>query len=397
MKRYDFDKIVERRGSGALKYDALEQRYGDSSLLPLWVADMDFETPDFITEALNKRMRHNIFGYSVVPDEFHEAIVSWNRRLHGWDTEKEWIRFVPGVVKGIGLIINYFSAPGDKIIIQPPVYHIFKTVIEGNGRIPLVNPLVEENDGRYRMNLHQLEQLASDPDCRIMILSNPHNPAGLLWDAETLAAVAEICDANNVLVISDEIHSDMVLRGGRHIPFATVSDEAAKNSITLAAPSKTFNIPGIVSAYAVTPDSELRTGFYNWLDANEFSEPTVFAPIATIAAYTEGDDWRRQMLDYVEKNIDYLIDFFKENIPEIKPVRPQASFLVWLDCRALGLTHEALVELFEKRAGLALNSGKMFGEGGEGFMRINVATPRANLEKALSKLKTAINTTLANS
>lgn len=390
MKRYDFDKMVERRGSGALKYDALEQRYGDSSLLPLWVADMDFETPDFIMEALNKRLRHPLFGYSVIPEEFWQAIISWNRRLHGWETDPEWIRFIPGVVKGIGLIINYFSSSGDKIILQPPVYHIFKTVIEGNGRIPVENPLVEECNGQYKMNLHQLEQLAAEPDCKILILSNPHNPAGLLWDAETLAAVAEICTAHNVLVISDEIHSDMALRGGRHIPFATVSDAAAKNSITLAAPSKTFNIPGIVSAYAVTPDYGLRAGFYNWLDANEFSEPTVFAPIVTIAAYTEGDEWRRQMLDYVEKNIDFLIDFFKENIPAIKPVRPQVSFLVWLDCRALCLTQDELVELFEKRAGLALNSGKMFGEGGEGFMRINVATPRANLEKALSKLKTSL-------
>lgn len=390
MRKYDFDKEVERRGSGALKYDALGERYGDPSLLPLWVADMDFETPDFIIEALTERLRHPVFGYSVVPEEFWESIVSWNRRLHGWEIRKDWIRFIPGVVKGIGLIINRFSSPGDKIIIQPPVYHVFKSVIEGNGRIPAVNPLVEEGAGKYRMNLKQLEQLASEEDCRLLILSNPHNPAGILWDRETLAAVAEICADNDVTVISDEIHSDMALPGGRHIPFATVSEKAAKNSITLAAPSKTFNIPGIVSAYAVIPEPEIRDPFYRWLDANELSEPTVFAPIVTIAAYTEGEEWRRQMLDYAGKNIEYLIDFCRENIPEIIPVKPQASFLVWLDCRALGLTHEELVELFEKKAGLALNSGRMFGEGGEGFMRINVATPRATLEKALSALKTAL-------
>lgn len=388
--KYDFDKIIERRATGALKYDALEERYGDPGLLPLWVADMDFATPPFILEALQKTLDQKILGYTVVSKEFPKAIIDWNSYLHNWEIKREWLNFIPGIVKGIGYVINLFTLPGDKIIIQPPVYHPFRMVPEGNERQVVTNPLIATKDG-YKMNLTHLEELASDPKCKLLILSNPHNPAGIVWPIETLRKVADICQRNNVIVISDEIHSDMVLWGGSHHPFPTVSEEAADCSITFAAPSKTFNIAGVVSAYSVVINPELRNRFYSWMDANEFSEPTIFAPPATIAAFTQGKEWRLQMLGYVESNIEFLIEFFKEQIPLIRPMKPGASFLVWLDCRKLGLSHDELIHLFVGKARLALNDGEMFGPGGEGFMRINVAAPRKILEIALERLRDAVN------
>ena len=389
MDKYDFDKIVDRRGSGALKYDALQERYGDAGLLPLWVADMDFATPPFIVEALRERMQHPIFGYTVEPPAYRDSIVKWTKSHHDWEIEPEWISFIPGIVKGIALVIELFSRPGDKVIIQPPVYHPFRMVPEGMGRQVVYNPLIENEDGSYSMDFEQLESVIDDR-CRILILSNPHNPAGIVWAPDTLKRLAEICRRHDILVISDEIHSDMTLFSHRHTPFATVSDDARACSITFAAPSKTFNIAGIVSSYAIVPDAEIRDKFYGWLHATELDEPTLFAPIATIAAYEKGEEWRRRMLAYVEENIEFTIDYCRRHLPGIRPLSPQASFLVWLDCRGLGLDHRRLVDLFVKEAGLALNDGAMFGPGGEQKMRLNVATPRATLEEALERLRIAV-------
>lgn len=388
--KYDFDKLIDRRNSGALKHEVLEERYGRPDLLPLWVADMDFETPPFIVEALRKRLDHPLFGYTVEPSDYWPSVTDWIRESHGWEVKREWLCYIPGIVKGIGLAINHFSDPGDRIIIQPPVYHPFRMVPEGNEREVVWNHLIEQPDGNYDMDLDGLEKLASDPLCKILILSNPHNPAGIVWQKETLRDVAAICHRNGVLVISDEIHSDMALFGHKHIPFASVSPEAAACSITFGAPSKTFNIAGIVSSYAIVPDDSIRQRFFQWLNANELDEAPLFSPIATIAAYRHGRDWMNQMLHYVEGNIVYVIDFCAQEIPEIKPLRPQASFLVWLDCRSLGLKQEELIDLFVNKAKLALNDGAMFGPGGEGHMRLNVGTPRATLSEALSRLKHAI-------
>lgn len=392
MVKYDFDKIIDRRGSGDLKHEVLEERYGRGDLLPLWVADMDFATPPFIVEALKKRLEHPIFGYTVIPADFWPTVISWIRQRHGWEVKQEWLCYIPGIVKGIGLAINRFTNKGDKIIIQPPVYHPFRMVPEGNDREVAWNPLILQPDGSYEMDLDHLEKLASSPECKMLVLSNPHNPAGIVWSADVLRKVADICHRHGVLVISDEIHSDMAIFGHKHVPFASVSPEAAACSITFAAPSKTFNIAGIVSSYAIVPDEKIRRSFYGWLNANELDEPPLFSPIATIAAYRDGLPWMEQMLNYVEQNIDYVIDFCSTNLPQIKPFRPQASFLVWLDCRALNLKQPDLVDLFVNKARLALNDGSMFGPGGEGFMRMNVGTPRAILTEALHRLKDAINT-----
>lgn len=386
---YDFDKIVDRTGSGDLKHEVLAERYGRADLLPLWVADMDFETPEFITDALRRRLEHSLFGYTVEPKDYWATVQKWIKDHHGWDVKREWLSYIPGIVKGIGMVINVFTKPDEKVIIQPPVYHPFRLTPEGNGREVVYNPLKENSDGSYSMDFDNLEEVADDK-CKVLILSNPHNPAGIVWDKDTLARLAEFCYDHNILVISDEIHCDMALWGNTHVPFATASDKAAQCSITFGAPSKTFNIAGIVSSYSIIPNDEIRNRFYTWLAANELNEAPMFSPIATIAAFKNGEQWRKAMLHYVEQNIIFMEEYCKTHLPKIKPLRPEASFLVWLDCRALGLNHEQLIDLFVNKAHLALNDGEMFGKGGAGFMRVNVGTPRAILTKALEQLTKAV-------
>lgn len=389
MKKYDFDKVIVRRGSGAIKADALKGAFGREDLTPLWVADMDFETPDFITDALRERMEHPIYGYTLIPEDYWQTVQKWIEDHHGWKTECGWMTFIPGIVKGIGLAINTFLEKGDKVIIQPPVYHPFRLVPQKNGYEVVFNPLRETEDGSYEMDFENLETVC-DSRCRMLILSNPHNPAGIVWSEDTLKKLADFCHSRGIIVISDEIHSDMALFGNRHIPFASVSEKAASCSITFGAPSKTFNIAGIVSSYAIVPNPELRERFFAWLEANEFNSPHIFAPIATMAAFRYGEEWRRQMLEYVEGNILFVEEFCAKHIPQIRPIRPQASFLIWLDCRRLNLSHDGLTDLFVDKAGLALNDGETFSPGGEGFMRLNIGTPRSILEDAMQRLEKAV-------
>lgn len=390
MKTYNFDEIIDRSGSGDLKHEALLPRWGRNDLLPLWVADMDFATPDFVVDALKARLSHPIFGYTIEPADYRPTIIDWNESHHGWKIKPEWISFIPGIVKGIGFVVNVFTKPGEKVIIQPPVYHPFRMTPEDNGREVVFNPLRLREDGYYDMDFDNLSEVCDDK-CRVLILSNPHNPAGVCWSKETLQRLADFCYEHNIIVISDEIHSDMALFGNRHVPFASVSERAADISITFAAPTKTFNMAGIVSSYAVISNDDLRQRFYGWLKANELDEPTIFAPIATIAAYQKGEEWRKQMLAYVEDNVRFVEDYCRERIPGVRPLRPQASFLVWLNCRGLELSHDKLLDLFIDKAHLALNDGEMFGPGGEGFMRLNMGTPRSVLRQALEQLAKAVN------
>lgn len=385
---YDFDKVVDRSGSDDLKHEVLAERYGRADLLPLWVADMDFETPQFITEALKKRLEHSLFGYTIVPKDFWPTVIEWIWNHHQWRVKEEWMRFIPGIVKGIGFVVNVFTKEDEKVIIQPPVYHPFRLTPKGNCREVVMNPLIEKEDGSYEMDFDNLAKVADDK-CKVLILSNPHNPAGIVWDVDTLRKLADFCYERGIIVISDEIHCDMALYGNKHHPFASVSEKAAQCSITFGAPSKTFNIAGIVSSYCIVPNEKLRNTFFAWLSANELDEPHIFAPIATIAAFKEGETWRKEMLKYVEENVDFVADWLEKNLPKVKALKPQASFLVWLDCRGLGLEHEQLVDLFVNGARLALNDGEMFGPGGKGFMRMNVATPRSVLLEALTRLKKA--------
>lgn len=389
MKTYDFDKVIDRSGSGAVKTDALENVYGKEDLIPLWVADMDFETPDFIVEALKERLEHPVFGYTVQPEDYWPTVRKWISDHHGWDVECSWMTYIPGIVKGIGMAINALLEKDEKVIIQPPVYHPFRLVPQKNGREVVFNPLRKRNDGLYEMDFDNLEKVCDDR-CRMLILSNPHNPAGITWPRETLHKLAEFCHRKGLIVISDEIHCDMALFGNRHVPFASVSPEAAACSITFGSPSKTFNIAGIVSSYAIVPDQKLRERFFGWLEASELNAAPLFSPIATMAAFRHGEEWRRQMLEYVEGNIEFIEEYCWKYIPQIRPVRPQASFLVWLDCRGLDMNQDELTDLFVNQAGLALNDGEMFNPGGKGYMRLNAGTSRKVLVKAMNCLKEAI-------
>ena len=388
MKHYNFDEIIDRKGTNCVKYDQLEERFGDGNLIPLWVADMDFRTPDFIVNALRKRCDHEIFGYTFDSDEYYQSIINWVHYKHDWNIEREWLSYIPGIVKGIAFAVQCFTEKGDKIIIQPPVYHPFRIVPESLGRKIVYNPLILGKEG-YQMDFEQLEQVIDDR-CKLFILSSPHNPGGIVWSKETLIRLAEICARRGILVISDEIHAEMAFPQYKHRPFASVSQEAADNSITFMAPSKTFNIAGIVTSYAIVPNEVIRKRFYSFLEAGEFNAGTIFDYTATIAAYTYGAEWLQQMRNYIMDNVRFVSDYLKYHIPSIKVYQPQASFLVWLDCRELRLPQEELVALFTKKAGLALNDGAVFGPGGEGFMRLNIGCPRSILEQALDALKKAL-------
>lgn len=388
MKIYDFNTPIDRRGTHCVKFDALKEMYGREDLLSLWVADMDFATPDFIIDALKRRLDHPVLGYPVQYDGYWQSVVDWIRSHHGWQVEREWMRYIPGIVKGIGMVVNVFTQPGDKIIIQPPVYHPFHLVPEHNDREIVMNPLRWVGD-TYEMDFEQLEQVIDDK-CKILILANPHNPVGITWSRDTLVRLADIAVKHNLIVISDEIHCDMALYGNKHIPFASVSENAARCSITFGAPSKTFNIAGIVSSYAIVPDEVLREKFFAWLTANEMDMATIFAMVATEAAFTEGEEWRQQMLAHIESNIDFVDEYLKANIPEVRAIKPQASYLVWLDFSALGLPHDKLIDMLVNDACLAMNDGAMFGIGGEQHTRLNVGTQRAVLEQAMKQLKEAI-------
>ena len=388
MKIYDFNKPTDRRGTNCVKFDALKQHFGREDLLPMWVADMDFETPDFIIEAMRRRLDHAVLGYPVQYDGYWQSIEQWIKSHHGWEVKREWMRYIPGIVKGIGMVINVFTKPGDKIIIQPPIYHPFRLVPEHNNRKVVENPLRLTAEG-YEMDFDHLEQIIDDK-CKVLLLANPHNPIGITWSKQILIRLAEIAVRHNLLVVSDEIHCDMALFGHKHIPFASVSPQAAQCSITFSAPSKTFNIAGVVSSFAVVPNEELRHTFFSWLEANEMDMATIFAMIATEAAFTQGEPWRQQMLKHIESNIEYVEEFLKQHLPQVKIIRPQASYLVWMDFSELGLEHSQLIDMLVNDALLAMNDGAMFGKSGEQHMRLNVGTQRQTLEQAMLQLKQAI-------
>lgn len=385
--KYDFDEMIDRRGTGCVKFDKAPK-----GLIPLWVADMDFRTPDFVMDAIRRRLDCPILGYPFIPKDYFPTIARWVRNLHGWEVDPDWMCFVPGIVKGIGLAECAFLARGSKVIIQPPVYHPFRIVSQKNGMEVLYAPLkpVEEK-GRligYEMDFDALERCI-DAGGKVLILSNPQNPAGICWSRATLERLSEITSERGVLVVSDEIHAEMVHKGFRHVPYASVSEAAAMNSITFMAPSKTFNIAGVVSSYAIIPNPEIRQRFFAFMDANELDYPSIFSIEATLAAYRKGAAWRRQMLRYVEGNIAFVDAYLRRNIPQVKALLPQASFLMWLDCRELGMSQKNLMYFLKRKAGLYLNDGSMFGDEGIGFVRLNVGCPRSVLSQALEQLRSA--------
>lgn len=389
MEKYNFDTVIDRRGTSSMKYEGLDAVFGRHDVSPLWIADLDFAVCPDIVKTLRQRLDHPILGYFACPDSYWNAVMSWLERRHGLKTEREQLAFIPGVVKGIGYAVNFFSRPGDRIVIQPPVYHPFRMVIEGNGRQVVENPLVFDGDN-YTMDLDGLEEVITREKPTMMILCNPHNPIGIQWSAETLARVAAICRNHGVIVVSDEIHGDLVLYGKPHIPFVDVSDDARAVGVTLGAPSKTFNIPGLVSSWVLVKDPELRRDFFHWLEVNEFSAPMMISALGAEVAYTHGEQWLDEMVGYVEDNIDFAVNFVNRHIPGVRIIRPQASFLLWVDFRGLGLSQNELMDLLLDKAHIALNDGTMFGAQGLGFARLNVGTPRSVLATALEQIREAV-------
>lgn len=390
MRKYDFDCVIDRRHTCATKYDGLDQMFGRHDITPLWIADLDFAVCPDITAALRDRLDHPVLGYSAAPDSYWQSIIDWQRRRHGFEIQREELTFIPGVVKGIALAINYFTVKGDKVVIQPPVYHPFRMVIEGNDRFVIENPLLFDGKS-YSMDIAGLEEVIRREKPRMMVLCNPHNPIGLQWDRSTLAEVGRICRENDVVVVSDEIHGDLMLGGRRHISFADASADAASVSITLGAPSKTFNIPGLVSSWMVVKNPALREEFYRWLTVNEFNAPVMISTIGAEAAYRYGEEWLDQMLAYVEGNVEFVDNYLRDNCPAVKVVLPEVSFLVWLDFSALNLPQERLMRFLVDEAHVAMNDGSMFGRQGTGYVRLNVGTPRCVLHKALDAIASAVN------
>lgn len=386
MKKYNFDELVDRTNTNCIKYDGRQMFFGTEDVLPLWVADMDFKTPDFIINALKERLEHEVLGYTFRDDSYAESITNWLEKRHAWKVEKEWLSFSPGVVAGLTLAIEAFSKPGDEVIVQPPVYFPFFDSVKGTGRKMVENPLKLEN-GRYTFDLEDLKQKIT-PETKLLLLCNPQNPGGMVWTREELEALTAICLENKVLVISDEIHSDLVFEGHKHIPLPTISEEVAQSCVVCMAGSKTFNIAGLTTSFVVIPNKRLLARYERELKVPHLHMGNIFGSVALETAYREGEAWLEQMLVYLQENMQLVRTYLKENLPQVVPMEPEATYLVWLDFNALGLSDEDLNERLLK-AGVGLNRGVQFGKQGSGYMRINIGCQRSTLLQALECIKAA--------
>jgi cystathionine beta-lyase len=387
--KYNFDKIVSRESTSSVKYDLRDAIFGRDDVIPMWVADMDFQTPVFILEAIKQRLHHEILGYTYIPASFFDAVVNWNVRRHGWQTKREWISFSPGVVPALNLLVLALTQPGDKIIVQPPVYFPFFSAIKNHGRILTVNPLKYEQ-GNYRMDFIQLISCLDDR-VKMIFLCNPHNPTGNVWEKEVLLQLAQHCLERNIIILSDEIHCDLVYPGQKHIPLASLSGDIAGITVTCMAPSKTFNLAGMSTSYLIISNPELKNRYDTLLDHIHVGAGNIFGFAALEAAYNEGEEWLGQLMEYLQDNLRFLTDFIQAEIPRIKVVKPAATYMVWLDCSKLRLGRKELNDFIINEAGLGLSDGPLFGEEGEGFQRINIACPLSLLEKALCQLRDAVN------
>lgn len=382
--KYNFDTIYNREGTSTYKYGKCKFYFGKDDILPLWVADMDFASPDFVIDAISERLKHPVLGYTLTDDAFYSSMINWFNERHQWQIEKDWIRHIPGVVPGLVFSMLSLTEPDDKVIVQPPIYPPFLITIKQNKRKLVCNELLERS-GTYEMNLEELEQFAKD-GAKMLFLCSPHNPGGMVWSRETLEKVSDIADKYSLVVVSDEIHADLVLDGSKHIPYAQINEKAKNHSITLVAPSKTFNIAGLGMATAVIPNVKLRQKFLRLVDSLQAAGGHVIGFEALKAAYNNGIEWLDELLEYLKGNVDYIINFLNKNIPEIVAMPPQASFLIWLDCKKLNLSDSELKDFLVNKAKLGFNHGPTFGPGGEGFQRINIGAPRSILEEAMKRL-----------
>ncbi len=385
---YNFDKITDRTGTSCVKWDLRKQIFGTDDVIPMWVADMDFKTPDFVIDAIKKRASHEILGYTVRPDGYYNSIISWVKQRHHWTIEKDWILFSPGIVPAVNMVVMAYTNPGDKIIVQPPVYFPFFSAVKENNRQIVYNQLKLEND-RYRIDFDDLEKKITN-NVKMLILSNPHNPVSRAWTKEELKQLAEICIKNNVLIVSDEIHSDLALKPYKHTVMAGISEEIAAKTITMMAPSKTFNLAGMSTSSVIISDPDLRKPFQSFTETMHIGMGNIFGAVASEAAYTSGALWLDELLGYIRENIEIVRNYLKNEIPQIKMIEPEATYMVWLDFHSLGMNDKALQKFVIEKAKLGLSDGPHFGPGGSGFQRMNLACPKSVLMEALVSLKNAI-------
>lgn len=377
--KYDFDKTIDRRATTSYKWDSAPE-----GVLPMWVADMDFRTAPAIIDALQKRVAHGIFGYTRVPDAYYDAVTSWFSRRHGWDIDREWIIYTSGVVPAVSAVIKALTVPGDKVIVQTPVYNCFFSSIRNNGCEIVSNPLRRTAD-TYEMDFDALERCAADPRAKVMLLCNPHNPAGRVWTPDELTRLGNICLRNGVTVVADEIHCELVYQGFKYTPFASLSDAFLHRSVTCVSPSKAFNIAGLQIANIVAFDNDLRSRIDKAININEVCDVNPFGVAATIAAYNEGEEWLNQLVDYLHGNYEAMAEFCRRELPEFPITRLEGTYLVWMDCSSLGMPSDALEHALLDDARLWLNAGTMYGAEGEGYMRWNIACPRSVMLDGLNR------------
>ena len=383
--KYNFDEIIPRRGTNSYKWDSA----GDADVLPMWVADMDFRTAPPVVEALKKRVEHGIFGYVRVPDAYYAAVTNWFARRHDWQIEKEWIIYTTGVVPALSAVIKALTVPGDKVMVQTPVYNCFFSSIRNNGCGMIANPLIYRN-GTYQIDFADLEQKAADPSVKVLLLCNPHNPAGRVWTKQELTRIGDICIRNNVWVVADEIHCELVFPGHIYIPFASISQEFLMHSVTCNSPSKAFNLAGLQIANIISADTDIRVKIDKAINVNEVCDVNPFGVEALMAAYTDGEEWLEELKQYLFANYNYLRAYFEEYLPEFPVSMLEGTYLVWVDCSVLNQSSDEIVKTLLEKEKLWVNEGSLYGEVGEGFIRINIACPRQQLIEGLNRLRRAL-------
>ena len=378
---YDFNEPINRKRTDSVKFDYTGEYFGTPDLIPMWVADMDFRTPDFIMEAIRKRTEHEILGYSIRPDSFYQAIINWYRKRQNWAIQRDWILFSPGVVAALSMAVNAFTREGERVIVQPPVYHPFFSVVRDNGRELVYNTLVEE-DGYYRMDLDGLKEKITR-DTRLLLLCHPHNPVGRVWSPDELKELADICLENNILIVSDEIHSDLVFAPHVFTPLSTLGQEIADITISCVAASKTFNLAGLSSSAVIISNEKLRNRFNREIGKGHLFMGNIFGNVAMEAAYSNGEEWLGQLLEYLMGNVKLINEYMENNLPGIRVTPPEATYLAWLDMKSFGFKGKQLRNFMIREAGIGCNDGPTFGPGGSGFQRLNFACPRSTLEAGL--------------
>lgn len=387
---FNFDKKIDRRGTNCIKFDAMDKFLGYNAKYPMWIADMDFETPKFIVDAMQKRLQHEVFGYTIRGEEFFKSTANWFERRHGWKIKEEWMLFSPGIVPALNFSVLAYTEKHDKVIVQPPVYFPFFSAVHDHKRM-LIHNALELKNNRLNIDFEDFEKcLEQNP--KMILLSNPHNPGGSVWTKEELTKLGKLCIEKDVIIISDDIHCDLVYPNYKYTPIASISEEIANQTITFVAPSKTFNVSGLTTSVAIIPNKELRDKFQDVIEKLHIITGNIFGNVALEAAYTHGDTYVDELMKYLQNNVNIVEKFFAEHIPQIKPMIPESTFLIWLDCRDLNMDDKELNEFFYKKANIVMNQGAVFGKGGSGFMRMNIGCSKSELLEVLQELKKAIET-----